>query len=438
MGNLKKKLDNLSDLLKQFNASIKMPKGPKPPRASAGPAKPKIGIAPTNKKDPVKVAEQIKNPDMKPMVMDAAKQTREALKVSKLGQWNIVKADDDSSVPPPFSQSLGQSTAMAPKPPELSEELTTVHSDRDGFKGAFHPKQEQHDLIHGIDFTSRRDKLNEQQEEGVSKDVGWYKNKQGKNVIVKSAAGHHDIKKRGADKFTAPEREVLFHNMANDFFGLGKHVPTIAGFVKDGIPHSAQAEVENGNHVPRSPLPDPKGLFELPDDYNDTINNLYKSGELHKMAMMDTLMGHHDRHRSNFMYNPKQKDRLHLIDNATAFDYDNIDSNEKPAYWAHAISSSLKNMNNPDAMHPEAKKWLLNLDPEKAKKMFNDHGYYEGDPQTKGFLTRLQHMQEAVKDDKYNNMSKMLSDNKFSTGPSWFVKHPEDMPIEYAAGRGLS
>ena len=411
MGNLKKKLDNLSDLLKQFNASIKMPNGPKPPRAPAGPAKPKIGVVPTNKKDPVKVAEQIKNPDMKPQVMDAAKQTREALKVSKFGQWNIVKSEDDKTVV---------------APPPLPEDMTHVDASQEGFKGAFHSKPEQHTLINGIDLTERKDKLNDEQLGGISKDAGWYKNKQGKNVWVKSAAGHPNIKQRGHDKLNAAEREVLFHNMAHDYFGLGKHVPTTSGFTKDGAPHSAQAQVEGGHHVPRPELKSASDKYELPKDYTDTVNNLYKNGDLHKMAMMDTLMGHHDRHRANFMYNPKQKDRLHLIDNGTAFDYGNFDVKESPYYWDHAISSVIKDLGHPDTMHPEAKKWLMDLSPDKARKFFTDHGYMESDPHVRGFTTRLQHMQDAVKNNKYNSMKELMKSNKYSTGPSWHDTHKDD------------
>ena len=92
MESLNKKIEQLQDLLKQFNATIKGPKMPKLAKPAAIAKMPNSGIKPANKKDPVKVAEQIQNPDIKPMAMDAAKQAREALKISKLGQWNISKA----------------------------------------------------------------------------------------------------------------------------------------------------------------------------------------------------------------------------------------------------------------------------------------------------------------------------------------------------------
>ena len=84
MSRLNKKLDRLSDLLKQFNASIKTPKvgGIKPPSIPKVP-----GVAPKTQKDPVKIAEQITNPDIKDQVMDQAKTIKEAMRISKSGQW---------------------------------------------------------------------------------------------------------------------------------------------------------------------------------------------------------------------------------------------------------------------------------------------------------------------------------------------------------------
>lgn len=86
MDRLEGKLDNLLTLMKQFNASIKMPKPPgiKKPSVPKAP-----GVAPKMQKDPIKMAEQLKNPDTKDMIMDQAKQIKEALKVTKSGQWSI-------------------------------------------------------------------------------------------------------------------------------------------------------------------------------------------------------------------------------------------------------------------------------------------------------------------------------------------------------------
>lgn len=81
-----KKLDELSDLFKQFNASIKLPKMdagmPKVPSAG-GPKMP--GVAPTSQKDPKKVAQQLKNPDLKP---------KTKVTMMKSGQWALSKEEE--------------------------------------------------------------------------------------------------------------------------------------------------------------------------------------------------------------------------------------------------------------------------------------------------------------------------------------------------------
>lgn len=72
-----------------FKAQIKTPQSsvstPKTPTTTP----PKVNNTPSSKKNPVKVAEQIKNPDLKPQLMDAAKQMKESLKIAKNGQWSF-------------------------------------------------------------------------------------------------------------------------------------------------------------------------------------------------------------------------------------------------------------------------------------------------------------------------------------------------------------
>ena len=89
-----KKLDELESLLKQFKASIKMPKleGVKPMKNKA-PTLP--GLPKASKKDPVKVAQQIENADVKQVAVEGAKGKKEALSTSKSGQWSLGKSDID-------------------------------------------------------------------------------------------------------------------------------------------------------------------------------------------------------------------------------------------------------------------------------------------------------------------------------------------------------
>lgn len=85
MDELFKKLDALQDLLKNFNASIKMPKmsTPKPPKLGGSLPKIPAGPGPSSKKDPTKVAEQFKNKELKPSIKP------QMLKVDKNGQWKL-------------------------------------------------------------------------------------------------------------------------------------------------------------------------------------------------------------------------------------------------------------------------------------------------------------------------------------------------------------
>lgn len=75
-----KKIDELQDLLKAFKASIASPKLA-PVKAAAPKGAPKLpsSTGPASKKDPKKVAEQIKN----------AKQQKPKIKIAKNGQWSM-------------------------------------------------------------------------------------------------------------------------------------------------------------------------------------------------------------------------------------------------------------------------------------------------------------------------------------------------------------
>ncbi len=89
MDNLLKKLDEIEDLLKkdpQLMPAVKSPTlGSGMGISMPKPASPKIsGIAPSSKKDPAKVAQQLKNPkiEIKPLI-----------KYADNGQWSIDTED---------------------------------------------------------------------------------------------------------------------------------------------------------------------------------------------------------------------------------------------------------------------------------------------------------------------------------------------------------
>ena len=69
------------------NPRLSKPKGPEAPKAPKV-EKPNFK-GPSSKKDPTKVAEQLKDPDIKSQALDDAKQER--LKFNKQGQWKLGK-----------------------------------------------------------------------------------------------------------------------------------------------------------------------------------------------------------------------------------------------------------------------------------------------------------------------------------------------------------
>ena len=96
MNDLKKKLELFKTLLKgkalSFKAgqNLSSPNKPKVPGVETpkAPTVDKVSTSQASKKDPKKVAEQIADPDTKEKVM------KEAIKLSKRGQWSLEKGDD--------------------------------------------------------------------------------------------------------------------------------------------------------------------------------------------------------------------------------------------------------------------------------------------------------------------------------------------------------
>jgi len=83
-------IKKLKGLKAAFNQIRPTTKSTTPKTAKVKISAPKLpGMTPSSQKDPVKMAEQTYNPDVKPIAMEGAKQTKEALKISKSGQWNL-------------------------------------------------------------------------------------------------------------------------------------------------------------------------------------------------------------------------------------------------------------------------------------------------------------------------------------------------------------
>lgn len=90
MEELLAKIKDINSLVKALNASPNKPTIAKPKMPSIEHEVPKANT-PEIKKDPVKVSEQLKNPDLTPKkdALKTAKKNHGKLKINKLGQWSL-------------------------------------------------------------------------------------------------------------------------------------------------------------------------------------------------------------------------------------------------------------------------------------------------------------------------------------------------------------
>lgn len=246
---------------------------------------------------------------------------------------------------------------------------------------------EQHTLIHGLNYNDPSDepewqKNNLQPHEGWVKkhrpsldweDPQWDVNERG---VTDSGIGNRFLAQHQL-QFTTPQREVLFHNMARDYFGLGHHVPTTATFLHPDTkePMSVQKKVVGGFH-----------FKDGGDESIDLMNKLHRDGTLDQLGLMDLTMGMSDRHHGNYMLT-RNVPHIQLIDNELTLNYDT-----KPeAYlWDkhhEADPASLKpshmwtkkgkpEFTDPSSreLHPKAESWFLKHDPRKFGEQLLSHG----------------------------------------------------------------
>lgn len=397
--------------------SLKVPKSSiKQPSVGKIPS----GLPPPSKKDPTKVAEQLKNPQ-------PGKVNVEVLKIEDNGQWTLNK--DDRPIKTKIDKPLTPVSRA-----RISSTRAPVNAATEGF--ANHHFPEQKNLIHGIDINKAKSIRG-----SVAGNAARAPATGNKEVILKRASSHTNAKERGHldNGFNSARREVLFHNMAHDLFGMGKHVPTTGGFTRNGEEYSAQELRPTATHADlkykpedllentkgENPLGTPQKINEFADpSHGRTLKKLHNSGELHKLALMDNIMGHHDRHAGNYMMDKGNK--LHLIDNGTSFDYGNFDQIHYPDYLKHAEDQNIKGMGLDNTkVHPEAAKWLNSIDPEKAKEILARNGHDENSSVTQGLLRRLQGAKNTVNNDSehYKNMENLLDKNRLTSGPLY--PHPD-------------
>jgi hypothetical protein len=390
-----KKLDELEDLLKQFNASIKTPKANMPKPKGQAPVLP--GVTPQSHKDPKKVAQQLNNAKKMKNPLKPKLSSPEKLNFSTGGQWSLKKSDETTQ-------------KLSPEQVKASDDSANVIQSTDAIPGRFNAKPEQQKLISGLDFRSGN--VHPLEPTATSGKKWLTSHNHDDLVMVKPSGGfasYTDRMARQHDKLSAAKRETLFHNMAHDFFDMGKHVPTTASFNKNLDDYSAQKKVDAHHGKITNDTKDLNKL-NVSDKYEKSLKKLHADGTIHKMALMDSIMANHDRHRNNFMIDNK-KNHIHLIDNGTAFDYINFDPRHIPAYVSDGESVlGLKN----DEIHPAAKKWINSLSPDEASKILEEHGIDKNSDTHQGFLKRLESVKNSIKNNK--SLAETLKDSRYSTG----------------------
>lgn len=282
-----------------------------------------------------------------------------------------------------LNRNLEGSHFIVSKEPETLDLPNYVHGDlhTDPALTKYH---EQKQLVHGMDFAKSPDYTPRGATEGRARGEmvhGVFRSAHDKQGFVKPAVvfEKEEIDPKAPEYLSTAKREVIFHNIAKSFFGLGMHVPTTAliRHPDSNHEHSAQEIVLGAEHIKMN-----AGAHEG----HGVLQSSGISGQLDKLAIMDRVMGASDRHRLNYMVSPKG---THLIDNSLIFDYS---SDHIPAYLTDFHQNAKKDLNNP--MHPEAIKWAVRLSPIKLQQELLSQGVH---PNIAGqAVSRLLSMQSAI------------------------------------------
>lgn len=201
------------------------------------------------------------------------------------------------------------------------------------------------------------------------------KNDAGQNVLVKnprSGAGMEDeiSSSRGMDNAQAATH---YYHLANEVFGLGQHVPVTNYFkhdkivpVGEGIPKGSKWG-SGEHHQVMEIIPRAKTGFTLSlPDIKKLEKRHEETGELHKLMMMDTILGNTDRHDGNYLLHPKG--HVVGIDNDLAFSHAENAGGRVPAYVGDEGSQR--------PLHPEAANWIKGIDPKHLAGKMLDQGHH--------------------------------------------------------------
>lgn len=271
-------------------------------------------------------------------------------------------------------QKLQKSDNLLKKPETLVHQ--DIHSDSTW-------KDQHPELYHGVDLSTN---LHTSDSTSTTPDFKLVPNRQtGETIVIKGPIPHEQHKywtenKPGAREslhpfshfhhpsFQTTQREAAFYDAMKNVFDLGHVVPRTTVFrdPNHGKPMSAQ-EFISGR------------VYREPKD----LRHFENTGDLHKMAIAETILGHNDRHKSNIIVHKKKP---YLIDNALTFDYSGLYGTRTPAYIKHMIHHGL-----PTHVH----KWLQGLSSNTLKDILMSRGAHEDI--AKMAMRRLEELQKWSK-----------------------------------------
>lgn len=273
----------------------------------------------------------------------------------KAGGW---QAQDLVAIPKNHKSGL-----IVHKDPEILDNGGTVDAAQHGSGLNSHDEQKQ--LIHGLNFDQPPARSQgpalPNDTYFASGDRSHWRQGTKNPVFVKAAES-----KEGP--FNEARKEVAYHNLAKDFFGLGDYVPTTAliRHPKTGREHAVIDRVR-GEHV-SVPGWDPLDRYETPDkpEHRQQLTRLGDSGELDRLAVMNHVLGNNDRHELNYMLTPEGG--MKLIDHGLAFATAHRVNPLAPDYLTHYHATKDRDSGqkqrslDTEALHPDAQKWLQGLD----------------------------------------------------------------------------
>jgi hypothetical protein len=236
----------------------------------------------------------------------------------------------------------------------------------------FNPLPQQRDLVHGLDLEKHAVRPPGMFRPGVTQATSkadWYWPPDKKPMYVK--VGGTPLE---SSAFCQARCESAFYNIARDIFGLDHFLPTVSLF-QDPMEGRYHASIEHvtGEHYQN-----------FDHKQHNTLLKMKQSGDLHKLAFMDTILGNRDRHVGNFLFTKKG---LTLIDHGFAFEpARNVDS-FFPAYWVSGGPAV------PESTIEHVQEWLEGIDELALAQQMTTLGY--SDYHVQSALGRLEQLRDG-------------------------------------------